>query len=83
MGLVQRAVSVMLYGLNSINSTLSSKKNLHFIFLQVFVNLQPLHVCMSFQQTHRILDEISEGHDEEWAEKLSLLIEKPPVHVSE
>lgn len=41
---------------------------------------------MSFQQTHRILDEISEGHDElvkEWAEKLSILIEKPPVHVSE
>ena len=40
---------------------------------------------MSFQQTHRILDEISKDHDasvKEWADKLSILIEKPPDFVS-
>lgn len=92
MGLVQRAVSLMLYG-NGTAKQVSSRKE-HFLtsnnnpssVLQVFVNLQPLHVCMSFQQTLRILDKICEGHDtlvKEWADKLSQCIEKPPVFVSE
>ena len=48
--------------------------------MQVFVNLQPLNICMSFQQTHRILRKISEDHDaivKVWAGELSERIEKP------
>ena len=50
----------------------------------MFVNLQPLNVCMSFKHTHRILHKISEDYDANvkvWAEKLSQLIEKPPEWV--
>ena len=40
---------------------------------------------MSYAQTLRILDKLSEDHDEEvkiWAEKLTGFIEKPPDRVS-
>ena len=53
--------------------------------VQVFVNLHPLNICMSYQQTLRTLDKISEDHDVQvqvWAEELTKRIEKPPERVS-
>jgi hypothetical protein len=70
MGLVQRAVSVMLYG----NGTAK----------QVYVNLQPLNVCMSYQATLNILEKISDDHDVEvqfWGDDLKKLIKNPPEKV--
>ena len=53
--------------------------------LQVFENLQPLSVCMSYQGTMNIVEKISEDHDievQEWADELVNLIEKPSQDVS-
>ena len=62
MGLVQRAVSVMLYGNGTAKQYKQARRSKIFFF-------------------YRFLSIFS--HSKEWAEKLSLLIEKPPVHVSE
>ena len=53
--------------------------------IQVFVNLHPLNICMSYSHTLRILEKLSEKHDEKvkvWADELTDLIEKPPERVS-
>ncbi len=50
-------------------------------FIQVYANLQPLGVCMSYQGTMNIVEKISEDHDVEveiWADELVKLIKKPP-----
>ena len=54
-------------------------------FLQVCVNLNPLNVCMSYQQTLRLIDKLSEDHDVNvkfWAEELTDPIDKPLERVS-
>ena len=48
------------------------------------MNLQPLHVCMSYQTTLNLLDRISEDHDVNvtfWADDLMKNIEKQPQQV--
>ena len=50
------------------------------LYLQVFVNLHPLNVCMSYQRTLDLVQGISQDHDIEvqfWADELKKLIERP------
>ena len=85
LGLVQRAVSVMLYGNGTAKQVKTrqykSIKNLiMFLLWQVFNNLQPLCVCMSYQRTLDIIKQISSDHDvevQEWAHELEKKIERP------
>ena len=54
-------------------------------YMQVFVNLHPLNICMSYSHTLRILEKLSEDHAVKvklWAEELAALIPKPPERVS-
>ena len=55
------------------------------MFLQVFANLQPLQVCMSFKRTMEIVKDISQDHDievQEWADYLTPLIDTSSQTVS-
>ncbi|XP_064386162.1 uncharacterized protein LOC135334762 isoform X4 [Halichondria panicea] len=66
MCLVQRAISVMMYG----NGTAK----------QVFSNFRPLRICMSYQGTMNIIETITEDHDIEiqtWCDELRPLIQRP------
>jgi len=59
-------------------------QSVFFYIIQVYQNLQPLHICMSYQTTLNILDRISEDHDVEvqfWSDELKKCIEKPPDKV--
>ena len=50
-------------------------------YLQVYVNLHPLNICISYQQTLRIIDKLSEDHDVKvkfWGGELIELVYKPP-----
>ena len=53
-------------------------------YLQVFLNMQQLNICMSYKQSLRILKEISEHHDIEvqiQADEMKEMIEiTPPQH---
>lgn len=76
--LVQRAVSVMLYG----NGAAKQVKTCIFyytigdfipLYLQIFGNMQPLNVCLSYQGTLNTVERISEDHQVEvqmWADEL-------------
>ena len=49
---------------------------------QIFHNLQPLNVCMSYQGTLIIVEKISEDHDKDvqfWADKMKEKIEERRV----
>ena len=53
------------------------------ILYQVYCNLQPLNLCLSYKQTMRIVEKMSSDHDSEviaWREKLFDLIEKPSLN---
>ena len=88
MGLVQRVLSVMLYG----NGT-AKMVNFYYVYElfsilnQVYLNLRPLNLCLSYQQTMRIVQNISSDHDSKfiaWRKDLYNLMEKPssnPVSV--
>ena len=61
-------------------------ENRLFGYLQVFVNMQPLGVCLSYQRTMDIIKLISQDHDIEvsfWADELIETIKKPPELVSQ
>lgn len=50
----------------------------------MYVNLRALNICMSYKQTTRIVDLLSEDHDVKvklWADELVKLIELPPERV--
>lgn len=53
--------------------------------MQVFVNMQPLGVCLTYQRTMDIVKLVSQDHDMEvqmWADELIKQIEKPSKTVS-
>ena len=53
--------------------------------IQVYSNLQPLCVCLSYQGTMNIIDQISADHDIDvqlWADELVDRIRKPSEDVS-
>ena len=89
LGLVQRAVSIMLYGNGSSKQVrkLAVCKWLLLMLciiysLQVYMNLQPLQVCMSYKHTLRVVEKISEHHDVEvqfWRDEMKSRIPKPAV----
>ena len=57
----------------------------YLLYLQVFLNMQKLNICMSYKQSLRILKEISEHHDVEvqiWADEMKGMIEAPQKQVS-
>ncbi|XP_064385649.1 uncharacterized protein LOC135334421 isoform X3 [Halichondria panicea] len=71
LSLVQRVVSVMLYG--------------HGTHKQVFSNLQPLNLCLSHKGSLNIVRGISQDYDvevQEWRDKLIERIPKPTADVS-
>ena len=50
--------------------------------VQVFTNMQPLNVCLSYSGTMKIIGNISEDHDidvQMWSDEL---VPKPPEEVS-
>ena len=47
-------------------------KNVKYI-IQVYINLQPLNICMSYQGTLNLIEKISEDHDVEvqyWCDQM-------------
>lgn len=59
---------------------------LYGIYSQVFNCLQPLNVCMSYNWTLRLIDDISKDHDIEvhyWMQELKERIPRPSDSVSE
>ena len=79
MSLVQQAMSVMLYGnasskevmiKNCIKNCISS---LITLCLQLFMCLQPLNLCMSYQSSLNTIEKLSEDHDVEvqfWCDEM-------------
>ena len=54
------------------------------ISLQIYCNLRPLRVCMSYQGTLNLIDTISEDHDIDiqiWADELKPLIQPSNVRI--
>lgn len=48
--------------------------------LQLYANLQPLNICLTYQGTANIVNKISTDHDEEvkeWVHKLESQMQKP------
>ena len=91
LGLVQQVVSIMLYGNGSskqVRKLAVCNCKWHFLMfcimysLQVYMNLQPLQVCMSYKHTLRVVEKISEHHDVEvqfWRDEMKRRIPKPVV----
>ena len=49
------------------------------------MNLQPLNICLSYMQTQRCIDKISDNHDIKvqcWSDELKQYIKKSMVTVS-
>ena len=84
MALVQRAVSVMMYG-NSVPKQVLFYRYAPVVYIccvsfQVYANLQPLNICLTHQGTANIIKKISQDYDaevREWAKKLESIMEKP------
>ena len=54
--------------------------------VQVFANLQPLNLCLTYQGTANVIKKLSENYDaeaKEWASTLESTMEKPsqPVRI--
>ena len=64
---------------------LKRRENLLSLYMQGILTCIPLTLCMSYQQTLRIIDKLSEDHDVKvifWADELIELVDKPPERVS-
>jgi len=56
-----------------------------FSFLQLYMNLQPLHVCLSYQGTQNLIERLSENYDVQvqyWCEDIKDLFFKSEVSFS-
>ena len=88
MGLVQRAVSVMMYGNSVPKQVFCCFVPVMYVCcfsLQVYANLQPLNVCLIHQGTANIIKKISQDYDaevREWGKKLESIMEMPSQPVS-
>ena len=83
MGLVQRAVSVMMYGNSVLKQVFCCYVPVMYVCcfsLQVYANPQPLNVCLTHQGIANIIKKISQDYDaevREWGKKLESIMEKP------